>query len=144
MPNQVLVPKLLCAQTAVADGGLLSALSILEVYLRSARHSRRVFRYASFVIDTRINFLVRLPFGLGTWQLRSRSPRMTDTELIEQSFQIAWSVLERTGELGEPNWSANFLLDEIIERFRCGERRRLVLSNCAIDAYRHQPVKLVS
>jgi hypothetical protein len=30
-PNQIfLVPKLLCAQTAVADGGLLSALSILE------------------------------------------------------------------------------------------------------------------
>jgi hypothetical protein len=41
---------------------------------------------------------------------------MTDTELIEQSFQIAWSVLERTGELREPNWSANFLLDEIIRR----------------------------
>ena len=112
--------------------------------MRSARNTRRVFRYASFVIDTRINFLVWLLFGPGTWQLRSRSPRMTDTELIEQSFQIAWSVLERSGELGEPNWSANFLLDEIIERFRCGERRRLVLSNCAIDAYRHQPVKLVS
>jgi hypothetical protein len=29
--------------------------------------------------------------------------RMTDIELIEQSFQIAWGVLERTGELGEPN-----------------------------------------
>jgi hypothetical protein len=66
------------------------------------------------------------------------------TDLIEQSFLIAWSVLERTGELGEPNWSANFLLDEIIERFRCGERRRLVLSNYAIDAYRRQPIKLVS
>ena len=69
---------------------------------------------------------------------------MTDTELIEQSFAIAWSVLEKTGELRDPNWSANFLLDEIIERFRRGERRRLVLSNCAVDAYRHQPVKLVS
>jgi len=68
---------------------------------------------------------------------------MTDTELVEQSFQIAWSVLERTGELREANWSANFLLDEIIEMIRCGERRRLVLSNRAIDAYRHQPVKLV-
>ena len=69
---------------------------------------------------------------------------MTDTELIEQSFAIAWSVLEKTGELRDPNWSANFFLDEIIGKFRCGERRRLVLSNCAIDAYRHQPVKLVS
>ena len=27
---------------------------------------------------------------------------MTDTELFQQSFSIAWSVLERTGELGEP------------------------------------------
>jgi hypothetical protein len=98
----------------------------------------------AFVMDTRINFLVWLPLVSETWQLRSRSPGMTDIELIEQSFQIAWSVLERTGELREPNWSANFLLDEIIQKFRCGERRRLVLSNRAIDAYRHQPVKLVS
>ena len=69
---------------------------------------------------------------------------MADTELIEQSFQIAWSVLERTGELREPNWSANVLLDEIIAMVRCGERRRLVLSNRAIDAYRHETIKLVS
>jgi hypothetical protein len=69
---------------------------------------------------------------------------MTDTDLIEQSFAIAWSVLEKSGELWDPNWSANFLLDEIIGMFRCGERHRLVLSNRAIDAYRRQPVKLVS
>ena len=69
---------------------------------------------------------------------------MTDTELIEQSFQIAWSVLEQTGELREANRSTNFLLDEIIDMVRSGEKRRLVLSNRAIDAYRHQPVKLVS
>jgi hypothetical protein len=69
---------------------------------------------------------------------------MTDTEMIEQSFQIAWSFLERIGELREPDWSANFLLDEIIAMVVCGERHRLVLSNRAIDAYRHQPVKLVS
>jgi hypothetical protein len=69
---------------------------------------------------------------------------MADIELIEQSFQIAWGVLERTGELREPNWSANFLLDEIIGMLRSGERRRLVLSNRAIDAYRNQPVKLAS
>jgi hypothetical protein len=69
---------------------------------------------------------------------------MTDSELIEQSFQIAWSVLEKSGELRDPNWSANVLLDEIFGMVRCGERRRLVLSNGAIDAYRSQPVKLVS
>jgi hypothetical protein len=67
---------------------------------------------------------------------------MTGTELIEQSFQIAWSVLEQTGELREENWSMNVLLDEIIDMVKSGEKRRLVLSNCAIDAYRHQPVKL--
>ena len=69
---------------------------------------------------------------------------MTDTDLVEQSFAIAWSVLEKSGELRDPNWSANFLLDEIIGMLRSGERRRLILSNCAIDAYRRQPVKLVS
>jgi hypothetical protein len=69
---------------------------------------------------------------------------MTDSDLREQSFAIAWSVLEKSGELRDPNWSANFLLDEIIGMIRCGERRRLVLSNRAIDAYRHRPIKLVS
>ena len=69
---------------------------------------------------------------------------MTDTDLIEQSFEIAWSVLEKSGELRDPNWSASFLLDGIIGMFRSGERCRVVLSNCAIGAYRHQPVKLVS
>jgi hypothetical protein len=33
---------------------------------------------------------------------------MTDTDLFEQSFNIAWSVLERTGELGEPNDTSQF------------------------------------
>lgn len=69
---------------------------------------------------------------------------MTDGEPIEQSFQIAWSVLEKSGDLRDANWSANFLLDEIISMVKRGERRRLVLSNRAIDAYRHQPIKLVS
>jgi hypothetical protein len=34
---------------------------------------------------------------------------MSDTELFEQSFNIAWSVLERTGELGEPTATTRFL-----------------------------------
>jgi hypothetical protein len=69
---------------------------------------------------------------------------MTDSELIEQSFEIAWSALEKSGELRDANRSANFLLDEIIGMVKRGERRRLVLSNRAIDAYRHQPIRLVS
>ena len=68
---------------------------------------------------------------------------MTDTELFEQSFSIAWSVLERTGELGEPNDTSRFLFDNIARMMRRGERRRLLLSNSAINAYRRRPVKLV-
>ena len=68
---------------------------------------------------------------------------MTDTELFEQSFSIAWSVLERTGELGEPNDTSRFLFDKIARMMRRGERRRLLLSNSAINAYRRRPVKLV-
>jgi hypothetical protein len=54
---------------------------------------------------------------------------MSDTELFEQSFNIAWSVLQRTGELGEPNDTSRFLLDNITGMMRRGERRRLLLSN---------------
>jgi hypothetical protein len=68
---------------------------------------------------------------------------MTDTDLFEQSFNIAWSVLERTVELGEPNDTSRFLFDNIACMMRRGERRRLLLSNCAIDAYRRRPVRLV-
>jgi hypothetical protein len=68
---------------------------------------------------------------------------MTDTDLFEQSFNIAWSVLARTGELGEPNDTSQFLLNMIADMMRRGERRRLLLSNCAIDAYRRRPVRLV-
>ena len=68
---------------------------------------------------------------------------MTDTELFEQSFDIAWSVLQRTGELGEPNDASRFLFDNIAFMMRRGERRRLLLSNSAIDAYRRRPIKLI-
>jgi hypothetical protein len=60
---------------------------------------------------------------------------MSDTVSFEQSFNIAWSVLERSGELGDPNDSSRFLLDKIAEMMRGGERRCLVLSNLAIDAH---------
>ena len=69
--------------------------------------------------------------------------RMTDTDLFERSFNIAWSVLERTGELGEPNDASRFLFENIANMMKRGERRRLLLSNCAIDAYRLRPVRLV-
>jgi hypothetical protein len=68
---------------------------------------------------------------------------MSDTELFEQSFNIAWGVLLRTGELGEPHDTSQFLSDLIANIRRGGERRRLLLSNCAIDAYGRRPIRLV-
>ena len=56
--------------------------------------------------------------------------------LVESSFLIAWSCLEKTGELGQPEASANILLDAIEAQLRTGERRQLMLANKAIDAYR--------
>ena len=63
---------------------------------------------------------------------------MTETtpQVLESSFQIAWDYLEATGELGEPEPTDAFLLDTIEEMMRRGERRRLLLSNRAIDAFR--------
>ena len=56
--------------------------------------------------------------------------------LMEKSIEIAWDYLERSGELGEPETASRFLLDSVEEMVRRGERRQLVLSNKAIDAYR--------
>lgn len=56
--------------------------------------------------------------------------------LMENSLQIAWDYLERSGELGEPELASRFLLDSVELMVRHGERRQLVLSNRAIDAYK--------
>ncbi len=56
--------------------------------------------------------------------------------LMEKSIQIAWDYLERSGELGEPEAASRFLLDSVELMVRHGERRQLVLSNRAIDAYK--------
>jgi hypothetical protein len=68
---------------------------------------------------------------------------MSDTQLFEQSFNIAWSVLQQSGELGEPNDASQFLFDNIVSMMKRSERRRLLLSNSAIDAYRRRPIRLV-
>lgn len=54
---------------------------------------------------------------------------------IEDSLQIAWNFLERTGELGEPEIASRFLIDAIELMIRQGVRSRLLLSNRAITAY---------
>jgi hypothetical protein len=55
--------------------------------------------------------------------------------LIEDSIQIAWDYLERTGELEEPEIANKFLLDSVELMIRRGVRSRLLLSNRAITAY---------
>lgn len=62
---------------------------------------------------------------------------MTDPELRAQSFEITWRYLDQSGLLtGEPKDSARFILNRIDRMMLRGERRRLLLSNAAIDAYR--------
>ena len=55
---------------------------------------------------------------------------------VESAFFIAWSFLEKSGELGPPDESANVILDAIEAQLRRGERRQLMLANKAIDAFR--------
>ena len=56
--------------------------------------------------------------------------------LIENVVQIAWDVLERSGEVADPHEASWFLVKAVAELARKGERRRLLLINRAIDAYR--------
>lgn len=56
---------------------------------------------------------------------------------VENAFFIAWSFLEKSGELGPPDTSANIILDAIEAQLKTGERRPLMLANRAIDVYRH-------
>lgn len=60
---------------------------------------------------------------------------------VENAFFIAWSFLERSGELGPPDETANIILDAIEAQLRTGERRQLMLANKAIDAYRAHAAK---
>jgi hypothetical protein len=60
----------------------------------------------------------------------------TPHQILESSFRIAWDYLQRTGELGEPEAATRFLLDNIVTSMKQGERRKLLLSNRAIDAYK--------
>ena len=65
---------------------------------------------------------------------------MTDPELRAQSFEIAWKYLDQSGLLtGDQKDSARFIQHRIDRMMLRGERRRLLLSNAAIDAYRLRP-----
>ena len=58
------------------------------------------------------------------------------SQLLEDSFQIAWEYLDRSAELGDGAAASRFLSDVIETMIRRGERSRLALSNRAISAYR--------
>ena len=77
----------------------------------------------------------------GTRVGRIRFPTMSVSlsQLLEESFQIAWEYLERTGELGDAAAASRFLSDTIETMIRRGQRSRLALSNRAIITYqRHR------
>jgi hypothetical protein len=63
---------------------------------------------------------------------------MSIRSTVESAFFIAWSFLEKSGELGSPDETANVILDAIEAQLKTGERRPLMLANKAIDAYRTQ------
>jgi hypothetical protein len=59
--------------------------------------------------------------------------------LIENSLQIAWDFLERSGEIADPQQTAEILLGSIKTQILKGESRTLMLSNKAIAAFeRHR------
>ena len=66
---------------------------------------------------------------------------MTRVSALEGAFDIAWSFLEKSGELRGAAESANIIMDSIEQQLRAGERRKLMLANRAISSYREQFAK---
>src|ERR1700704_6334584 len=62
--------------------------------------------------------------------------------LMEESVQIAWDYLERTGEIDDPLEASKFLTEVIEAMIRQGTKSRLLLSNRAITAYQKRNVGL--
>lgn len=56
--------------------------------------------------------------------------------LVENAVQIAWEFLERSGEVTDGYETSQFLVATIGEMVVAGERRKIMLANRAIDAYR--------
>jgi hypothetical protein len=67
---------------------------------------------------------------------------MTLVRALEDSFDIAWTFLERSGELRGADESADIILDSIEQQLLTGERRSLMLANRAIAAYRAQAASI--
>jgi hypothetical protein len=83
-----------------------------------------------------IPFFATRTIGTDASSLRFVSMNEPLPMLMENSIQIAWDYLEATGELGDGHIAARFLMDSVEMMISRGERRKLLLSNRAIDAYR--------
>ena len=57
------------------------------------------------------------------------------SQLLEDSFQIAWEYLGRSGELGDGASASRFLSDVIETMIGRGQRNLLALANEAINVY---------
>ncbi|WP_312018193.1 hypothetical protein [Bradyrhizobium semiaridum] len=56
--------------------------------------------------------------------------------LVENAVQIAWDFLEGSGEIVDGYETSRFLVEYIGRLASGGERRKIMLANRAIDAYR--------
>jgi len=68
-------------------------------------------------------------FGFGAFRVD-----VSLSQLLEESVEIAWVYLQRTGEL--ENDAARYLSDVIEMMIRRGQRNRMFLANIAIIKYR--------
>lgn len=64
--------------------------------------------------------------------------------LMENSIQIAWDYLERTGEIDDGAFTSRFLMTTVEDMIRRGERRKLFLSNKAISAYQQRRTQWIT
>ncbi len=64
------------------------------------------------------------------------------SRLLEESVDIAWVYLQRSGEL-ENSDAAGFLTDTIERMIRYGHRNRIFLANKAISKYRESRAEVV-
>ena len=66
------------------------------------------------------------------------------SRLLEESVDIAWVYLQRSGELElENSDAAGFLTDTIERMIRHGHRNRIFLANKAISKYRESRADVV-
>jgi len=48
------------------------------------------------------------------------------SSVVEQSFDIAWGILAKSGEISRPDATATFLLESVRTQMRMGEFRPLI------------------